>query len=41
MQLNNMNHIPKSVSLPKWLIGLVDISLVNLGLYLSFMLYRQ
>jgi exopolysaccharide biosynthesis polyprenyl glycosylphosphotransferase len=36
MQLNNMNHIPKSVSLPKWLIGLVDISLVNLGLYFSF-----
>ncbi len=38
MQLNNNSHLPKSVSLPKWLIGLVDISLVNLGLYLSFML---
>lgn len=37
MQLNNNSHLPKSVSLPKWLIGLVDLSLVNLGLYLSFM----
>jgi exopolysaccharide biosynthesis polyprenyl glycosylphosphotransferase len=38
MELNDNSHLPKSVSLPKWLIGLVDISLVNLGLYLSFVL---
>ncbi len=31
-------YLHKSISLPKWLIGLVDIALVNLGLYLSFVL---
>ncbi len=35
MQPTNNNHLTKSVSLPKWLVGLVDISLVNLGFYLS------
>ncbi len=33
----NNGYLQKSISLPKWLIGLVDLSLVNLGLYLSFM----
>ena len=38
MSADQRSQIQKSVSLPKWLIGLVDISLVNLGLYLSFIL---
>jgi len=37
MSENNNGYLQKAISLPKWLIGLVDISLVNLGLYLSFM----